>query len=65
MELLGIDAVADRLDLGRTLTRELVSRGEIESVKLGKRRLIPSEAVDDFIERLRDEQRPAGAEPSD
>jgi excisionase family DNA binding protein len=57
MELLGVEAVAQRLGLGRTLVRELIRDKRIESCKIGKRRLVPSDAVDEFIRRLRDEQR--------
>ena len=56
-ELLSIDDVARRLSVGSTYARELIYSRQIRSVKLGKRRLIASEDVDAFIEKLRAEQR--------
>ena len=56
MELLNYAETAQRLGLGTSLTKELVYKGEIESVKIGKRRLMPSAAVDTYIARLREEQ---------
>ncbi len=59
MDLLGFRETAERLGIGETLTRDLIYRGELESVKIGKRRLVPSEAIDSYIERLRTAQREA------
>lgn len=39
--------------LGRSKLYELLAAGEIESVKVGKRRLIPAQALETFVERLR------------
>ena len=39
--------------LGRSKLYELMASGEIESVKVGKRRLIPAQALETFVERLR------------
>lgn len=59
-------------DVGRTLggiTRRQVYRmldsGELESVKLGRRRLVPADAVDALINRLRNQskQPPRPAQP--
>jgi excisionase family DNA binding protein len=50
--LLGIRAASQRLGLGDTKTKELVRRGELLSVTIGDRRLVPSSAVDDYIKRL-------------
>jgi excisionase family DNA binding protein len=43
--------------IGRSKLYELMGSGELESVKCGKRRLIPAEALMAFVERLRAEQR--------
>lgn len=59
VELLSIEQVAERLSLGRTVTYALIMSGEIESVKVKSRRLIPSPAIDHYIERLRAETREA------
>jgi len=47
-----IDA-AEQLSIGRAKVEDLVRTGEIESIKLGRRRLIPAEALTDYVERLR------------
>ena len=55
-QLLGFREVASRLGLGATLTRELIYAGKIKSLKIGKRRLVRSAAVDDYVARLCTEQ---------
>lgn len=47
---------AQLLSLGQTLLYELISRGELQSVKIGKARRIPAAALDAFVERLRADQ---------
>ena len=39
--------------LGRSKLYELMATGEVESVKVGKRRLIPAEALERFVQGLR------------
>ena len=39
--------------LGRTKTYELIGSGELETVTVGRRRLVPAEALEDFVARLR------------
>lgn len=39
--------------IGRSRIYELLRSGELESVKCGKRRLIPAEALERFVESLR------------
>ena len=48
--LLSIPEVAHRLDLGRSLVYRLVMSGEIRSLKIGRARRIPLEALHSFIE---------------
>ncbi len=51
--LLSITEAAGRLGIGRSHLYELVLAGQVESVKLGRRRLIPTEALERFVkERL-------------
>jgi excisionase family DNA binding protein len=52
--LLKVSEVAGAIGLSRSKTYELISRGDIESVMIGRSRRVPSEAVIDFVERLRD-----------
>ncbi|MGB5755359.1 MAG: helix-turn-helix domain-containing protein [Acidimicrobiales bacterium] len=48
-----VDEVAELLSLGRTKVVALVSSGEILSIKVGGRRLIPRQDLFAFIERMR------------
>jgi excisionase family DNA binding protein len=54
--LYSVEEAADLLGIGRTFMFHLVATGEIDSFKIGKRRKIPRDALDSFIERLRSEQ---------
>ena len=47
---------AKRLSLARSTLYELVLTGEIVSIKIGRSRRIPIEALTDYIARLRREQ---------
>jgi excisionase family DNA binding protein len=51
---------AQALGIGRTHMFELLRRGEIASVKSGRRRLIPATALDDYLARLVDDQQATG-----
>ena len=57
--LLSVDQAAKRLGIGRSLCYELVMRGEIASLKLGRRRLVPVASLVRFIADRIDE----GCEP--
>jgi excisionase family DNA binding protein len=54
--LYSVEEAADLLGIGRTYMFHLVATGEIDSFKIGKRRKIPRDALDGYIERLRSEQ---------
>lgn len=47
-----VEAVMDRLGLGRSKVFELISTNQLRSVKIGRRRLVSEAALVDFIERL-------------
>ncbi|HLL68858.1 MAG TPA: helix-turn-helix domain-containing protein [Micromonosporaceae bacterium] len=49
------ETAAKMLDIGRTTLYSLMSSGELETIKIGRARLIPAAALDRFIERLREE----------
>jgi excisionase family DNA binding protein len=51
-----VEEAAQLLGVGRSQAFELISRGELESVKIGRRRLVPRDAIDAYIRRLRAEQ---------
>jgi excisionase family DNA binding protein len=51
--LLTVREVAERLGCGRTFVYDLISSGELETVKLGRLRRVPVAALDALVERLR------------
>lgn len=44
--------------IGRTTLFALIGSGELESIKIGRRRYVPVKALTDYLERLRVEQNP-------
>jgi excisionase family DNA binding protein len=44
---------ARALRIGRTKLFQLIGDGEIETVKIGRRVLIPADALDEYVQRLR------------
>ncbi len=51
-KLLSLKETEAALNLGHTKVCELIADGDIESIKVGRRRLITPEAIDRFIERM-------------
>jgi len=49
---LSVDETATAVGLGRTKIYELINEGKLKSVKVGRRRLVPAAAVDEFLETL-------------
>ncbi|MGA7835467.1 MAG: helix-turn-helix domain-containing protein [Acidimicrobiales bacterium] len=54
--LLTIEETAALLRIGRTNTYGLVMAGQIQSVKIGRRRLVVASGLQVFIDRLIEEQ---------
>jgi excisionase family DNA binding protein len=48
--LLRVDEAAEALALSRTKVYELMASGELESVKVGRARRVPTAALVDFLE---------------
>ena len=44
---------AEQLSVSVRVLERLISDGEIESVQIGRRRLVPAEALVDYIDRVR------------
>lgn len=61
--LYSVEEAAGLLGIGRTMMFHLLATGEIESLKIGRRRKIPRDAIDGYIERLRAQQGAAVKEP--
>ena len=51
------EQAAQALGVGRTFMYSLLASGRIESIKLGRRRLIPRDALDRLVAELREQQR--------
>ena len=47
----------EAIGIGRTKFLELVKAGEIETVRIGRRRLVSAAALEDYAAKLTDEQR--------
>ncbi|MGW5376233.1 helix-turn-helix domain-containing protein [Nocardia sp. NPDC003999] len=47
-----VPAACKRLGIGRSLLYELMDSGDLRSVKIGRRRLVPESALAEFIDRL-------------
>lgn len=54
--LLTPSEAAKRLSLARSTLYQLLLVGEVESIKIGRSRRIPIDALTDFIDRKRAEQ---------
>jgi excisionase family DNA binding protein len=50
--LLQVEAVMAQLGVGRSTVFELIGTNRLRSVKIGRRRLIPQSAVDQFVANL-------------
>ncbi|MBI4345925.1 MAG: excisionase family DNA-binding protein [Elusimicrobia bacterium] len=49
--LISVEEAGKRLGVGRTFAYELVASGELPSVKLGRRRLVPVAALSEYVDR--------------
>ena len=52
-KLHAIPEAAEQLSISTRVLDRLISDGKIETVKIGRRRLVPDDALDAYIERLR------------
>lgn len=50
---LSVEEAADALGLGRTYIFQLIKEGALESIRAGRRRLVPVKAVDAFLARMK------------
>ena len=51
--LYSVQEAAELLGVGRTFMFYLVATGEIESLKIGKLRKIPRDAIETYVDKLR------------
>ena len=59
-QLLTIRELEDTLKLGHTKTYELINAGEIQTLKIGRRRLAVQKSVENFISRMIKDVRETG-----
>ena len=50
--LLTVDSACERLQVGRSLMYALLLQGAVRSVKVGRRRLIPVAALEEYVTEL-------------
>jgi excisionase family DNA binding protein len=50
--LLSVEQAAEQLSIGRTTMYALVKSGQIKSVRVGRRRLIPAPELPAFVQRI-------------
>lgn len=50
--LLTAEEAAEQLGIGRTLMYKLIAHGEIESIRIGRLRRVPTVAIQDYASRL-------------
>ncbi len=53
--LLSVAQVCERLGVGKSTLNRLIGERKIESVKIGRRRLIPESAILKYVKRLEEE----------
>ncbi|MEX2375395.1 MAG: helix-turn-helix domain-containing protein [Dehalococcoidia bacterium] len=51
--LVSVEDAASALGVRRTTAWELIRRGDLRSLKIGQRRLVEVEAIQQYVERLR------------
>lgn len=51
--LYSITDAAQMLSVGKRKFESLIADGEVETVTIGRRRLVPSESLTDYINRLK------------
>ncbi|MGQ0846131.1 MAG: excisionase family DNA-binding protein [Sporichthyaceae bacterium] len=52
--VLTVEEAADDLGIGRTLMYALIRDGAVESVRIGRLRRVPAEALSEYVARLRE-----------
>ncbi|MFF5675292.1 helix-turn-helix domain-containing protein [Streptomyces hygroscopicus] len=53
--LLRVEAAAELLDIKRSTAYEQIRLGRLRTVRIGRRRLVPTEYIDEYIELLKAE----------
>lgn len=56
--LLTVEEAADRLGVGRSLMYELIGEGQVASIRVGRLRRVPLEALTEYVAAMRQKARP-------
>ena len=56
--LLTVEEAADRLGIGRSFMFELIRQGQVASIRVGRLRRVPLEALTEYVAALRLQARP-------
>lgn len=51
--LYSIPEAADQLSVSARVLERLIADGDVSTVKIGRRRLVPAEALEDYVERVK------------
>lgn len=51
--LYSIPEAAGQLSVSARVLERLISEGEVDTVKIGRRRLVPADALDSYIKRIK------------
>lgn len=51
--LYAIPEAADQLSVSARVLERLIADGEVETIKIGRRRLVPAEALEDYVSRVK------------
>ena len=54
--MLTVEQAAEALGIGRTTMFALVKSGQIQSIRIGRLRRVPADAIDTYAQRLATEQ---------
>lgn len=54
--LLTVEAAAERLSVGRTTMYALIKAGQVATVRVGHLRRVPTEALNEYLQRLAQQQ---------
>lgn len=55
-----VEETASALAIGRTVVYQLISSGELESVKIGRARRVVHSSIEAFVEKLRQDNQSEG-----
>jgi excisionase family DNA binding protein len=58
------EEAAEQLGVGLTTVRALIKSGELRSIKIGRARRVPVDALREYVQKLDEQQNGAGVAPA-